>query len=103
MADGTGDWRPLWALLCGLALTVPPGGPENETVKLARETFPDIKDPYLTVLAEADQAAKLLADRGLAADFALSADGPRSAGNPQVACDVYGTRFLLVAPFGYEG
>ena len=103
VADGTGDWRPLWALLYGLALTVPPGDPQSETAKLTRETFPDIKDPYLTVLAEADQAAKLLADRGLAADFALSADGPRSAGNPQVACDAYGTRFLLVAPFGYEG
>jgi hypothetical protein len=102
VTDGTGDWRQLWALLCGLALMVPPGDPQNETVKLARETFPDIKDPHATVLAEADQAAKLLANDGLAADFALWADGPWSAGDPQVASDAYGTRFLLVAPFGYD-
>jgi hypothetical protein len=25
VAGGTGDWPPLWALLCGLALTTPPG------------------------------------------------------------------------------
>jgi hypothetical protein len=103
VADGTGDWPQLWALLSGLALTVPPGDPQNETVKLAREVFPDIKDLYETVLAEADQAAKLLADRGLAADVALPADGAQPAGAPQVACDAYGTRFLLVAPFGYDG
>jgi hypothetical protein len=103
VAGGTGDWRQLWALLCGLALTVPPGDPQNETVKLARETFPDIKDPYLTVLAEADRAAKLLADRGLVADAGPPADGAQPAGNPQVACDGYGSRFLLVAPFRYDG
>ena len=66
VAGGTGDWRQLWALLCGLALTAPPGDIQNETAKPARETFPDIKDPYATVRAEAGQAAKLLADRGLA-------------------------------------
>jgi hypothetical protein len=103
VADGTGDWRQLWALLCGLALTVPPGDTQSESAKLARETFPDIKDPYLTVLAEADQAAKLLADRGLATGIEHPADGSRSAGDPLVACDAYGSRFLLVAPFGYDG
>jgi len=103
VADGTGDWRPLWALLCGLALTVPPADPRNETVKLARETFPDIKDPYETVLAEAGQAAKLLADRGLATGIGHPADGSRPAGDPLIASDGYGSRFLLVAPFGYEG
>ena len=103
VADGTGDWPQLWALLCGLALTVPPGDPESETAKLARETFPDIKDPYETVLAEAAQAAKLLADRGLAVSLEAPADGAKPAGDPQVACDAYGTRFLLVAPFGYDG
>jgi hypothetical protein len=103
VADGTGDWRPLWALLCGLALTVPPGDPESETAKLAHETFPDIKDPYETVLAEADQAAKLLADRGLDAGLGPSAEGAQAAGAPLLACDAYGTRFLLVAPFGYDG
>jgi hypothetical protein len=103
VADGTGDWRPLWALLCGLALTVPPGDTQSETAKLARETFPDIKDLHETVLAEAAQAAKLLADRSLAAGVELPAGGSRSAGDPLVACDAYGSRFLLVAPFGYDG
>jgi len=103
VADGTGDWRQLWALLSGLALTVPPSDSQSETVKLARETFPDIKDPHATVLAEADQAAKLLAGRGLDAGFAPSPDGARPAGDPQVTWDAYGTRFLLVAPFGYDG
>ena len=45
VAGCTGDWPQLWALLRGLALTVPPGDPDSETAKLARETFPDIKDP----------------------------------------------------------
>ena len=103
VAAGTGDWPQLWALLCGLALTVPPGDPQSETAKLARETFPDIKDPYETVLAEAAQAAKLLADRGLTAGLEHPADGARPAGNPLIACDAYGSRYLLVAPFGYDG
>jgi hypothetical protein len=103
VADGTGDWRQLWALLCGLALTVPPGDTETETAKLARAQFPDIRDPYETVLGEAGKAAKLLADRGLASGIEYPSDGSRPAGNPMVACDVYGSRFLLVAPFGYDG
>jgi hypothetical protein len=103
VADGNGDWRQLWALLCGLALTVPPGDTESETAKLARAQFPDIKDPHETALAEAGQAAKLLADRGLASGLEYLADGSRPAGDPMVAGDVYGSRFLLVAPFGYEG
>ncbi len=103
VAGGTGDWPPLWALLCGLALTAPPGDPQSKTAKLARETFPDIRDPYETVLAEAGQAAKLLSDHGLAAGPELPADGARPAGDPLVACDAYGSRFLLVAPFGYDG
>ena len=103
VAGGTGDWPQLWALLCGLALTVPPGDPDSETAKLARETFPDIKDPYETVLAEAAQAAKLLADRGLTTALEHPGDGARPAGDPLLACDAYGTRFLLVAPFGYDG
>src|SRR6266566_1824358 len=103
VAAGTGDWPQLWALLRGLALTVPPGDPQSETAKLARETFPDIKDPYETVLAAAAQAAKLLADRGLTAGLEHPADGARPAGNPLIACDAYGSRYLLVAPFGYDG
>ena len=103
VADGTGDWRQLWALLCGLALTAPPGDTESETAKLARARFPDIKDPYMTALAEAGKAARLLADRGLASGIGHLADGCRAAGDPLVARDAYGSRFLLVAPFGYDG
>jgi hypothetical protein len=102
VAAGTDDWPPLWALLCGLALTAPPGDTDSETAKLARETFPDIQDPYVTALAEAGQAAKLLADRGLSPGTRLPADGCRAAGNPLIARDAYGSRFLLVAPFGYD-
>ena len=36
VASGAGDWRQLWALLCGLALIVPPGDTQSETAKLAR-------------------------------------------------------------------
>jgi hypothetical protein len=103
VAAGTGDWRQLWALLRGLALTVPPGDTESETAKLGRARFPDIKDPYVTALAEAGQAAKLLAGRGLASGIGYPADGCRAAGDPLVARDAYGSRFLLVAPFGYDG
>src|SRR5450755_2808220 len=103
VADGTGDWRQLWALLCGLALTAPPGDTESEAAKLARARFPGIKDPYVTALAEAGKAAKLLADRGLASGIGHPADGSRAAGDPLVARDAYGSRFLLVAPFGYDG
>ena len=103
VADGTGDWRQLWALLCGLALTAPPGDTESETAKLARARFPDIKDACVTALAEAGQAARLLAGRGLASGIGHPADGSRPAGDPLVARDAYGSRFLLVAPFGYDG
>jgi hypothetical protein len=103
VAGGAGDWPQLWALLCGLALTVPPGDSDSETAKLARETFPDIKDPYETVLAETAQAAKLLADRGLTAALEHPGDGASPVGAPLLACDAYGTRFLLVAPFGDDG
>jgi hypothetical protein len=102
VADGTGDWPQLWALLCGLALTVPPGDPRSEIATLSRELFPDIKDPYDTVLAETSKASKLLADRGLAPGLRYPAEGSRAAGDPLVTCDAYGSRFLLVVPFGYN-
>src|SRR6266566_9314823 len=103
VADGTGDWQQLWALLCGLALTAPPGDTESETAKLARARFPDIKDPHVTALAEAGKAAKLLAGRRLASGIGHPADGCRAAGDPLLARDAYGSRFLLVALFGYDG
>jgi hypothetical protein len=102
VAAGIDDWPQLRALLCGLALTAPPGDAESETAKLARETFPDIQDPYVTARAEAGQAAKLLADRGLSRGTGHPADGCRAAGNPLIARDAYGSRFLLVAPFSYD-
>ena len=42
------------------------------------------------MLAEAAQAAKLLADRGLTAGLEHPADGARPAGNPLITCDAYG-------------
>jgi hypothetical protein len=105
VAKGTDDWRGLWALLCGLALTAPrtPDDAVSETVQWVREEFPDIKDPLQVALAEVDKAAKLLADRGLEPVVGCPADGSRPAGEPLVARDAYGSRFLLTAPFSYDG
>jgi hypothetical protein len=102
LAQGADDWQRLWALLCGLALTAPQrlAGAGEET---AAELFPDIKHPYETALAEADQAAKLLADRGLEPGGAWTTTGSRPTGDPVAARDVYGSRFLLLATFGYGG
>jgi hypothetical protein len=105
LAEGAGDWKALWALLCGLALTAPrtPVGALTEADLRARAEFPDIKDPYETALAEAEEVAKLLADRGLAPVIGSPTEGCQPAGEPMVARDAYGSRFLLVAPFTYEG
>jgi len=84
-------------------LTVPPGDTQSETAKLAHAQFPGIKDPYITTRVEAGRAAKLLADHGLDSGPGHAADGSRPAGDPMVAYDAYGSRFLLVAPFGYDG
>jgi hypothetical protein len=75
---------------------------ENENVLRVRAEFPDIKDPQEIAVAEAGRAARLLADRGLAAVGWDPADGARPAGSPLVARDVYGSRFLLAAPFAYD-
>ena len=105
VAKGTDEWRGLWALLCGLALTAPrtPDDAVSETVLRVRAEFPDIKDPLQTALAEVDKAARLLADRALEPSVGCPADGSRPAGKPLVARDTYGSRFLLTAPFGYSG
>jgi hypothetical protein len=102
LAQGADDWQKLWALLCGLALTAPQKG-ADEVNETARELFPDIKHPHETALAEAGQAAKLLADHGLEPGGNWKAAGSRPAGEPLAARDVYGSRFLLAAPFGYGG
>lgn len=100
LAEGAEDWQQLWALLRGLALTAPqtPADAVDETI---REAFPDIKYPYETALAEVDRAAKALADRGLESGTGRPPEGSAPAGEPLVARDLYGSRFLLVAPFGY--
>ena len=107
--DDTG-WRGLWSLLCGIALTAPgaTGDDAEGASLLARQySLPAVKDPRETALAEAGQAAKLLADRGAdTGTLAGAADGGggcRPAGAPLVARDSYGSRFLLAAPFTYEG
>jgi hypothetical protein len=103
-AGGSGDWHGLWSLLRGIALTTPrtPDGMPGDTNLLARTYFPDIKDPHETALAEAGKAAKLLAERGT--DVSPVPDGGcRPAEAPLVARDEYGSRFLLVSPFGYDG
>jgi hypothetical protein len=102
LAEGGDDWQQLWALLRGLALTAPQT-PASEVNETARELFPDIKYPYETALAEVGQAAKLLADHGLELDSTWTAEGSGPAGGPLAARDAYGSRFLLVAPFGYGG
>lgn len=102
LAQGADDWQKLWALLCGLALTAPQT-PADEVNETSRELFPDIKHPYETAIAEADQAAKLLADRGLEPGGTWPAKGSGPIGEALAARDVYGSRFLLVAPFGYGG
>jgi hypothetical protein len=105
LAQGADDWQKLWALLCGLALTAPrtPAGAVTETVRSVRHEFPDIKDPHETALAEADKAAKLLASRGLEPGAGCPAGGSRPAGEALAARDAYGSRFLLMAPFSYDG
>jgi hypothetical protein len=105
LARGADDWQKLWALLCGLALMAPraPAEAESEAALRAREMFPDIKDPHEAALAEADMVAKLLAGRGLEPGPGRPAGGSRPAGEPLAARDAYGSRFLLMAPFSYDG
>ena len=102
LGQDAGDWHPLWALLRGLVLTAP-RTPADEDALSAREEFPDIKDPYETAVAEAGRTATLLASRGLDTGDAGLADGAQPPGEALVARDVYGSRLLLTAPFGYDG
>jgi hypothetical protein len=79
LGQGSDDWQKLWALLCGLARTAP-------------ETIPETR-----------KIAGLLDRRGLELGPARLAGGPELAGEALMACDAYGSRVLLVAPFGYDG
>jgi hypothetical protein len=54
-------------------------------------------------LTEAGKAARLLASRGLNPGAGFPADGARPARESLLARDVYGSRLLLTAPFGYDG
>jgi hypothetical protein len=101
---GGGDWRPLWTLLYGMALTAPEpaAGDEQETAQ--REEFPDIKDPHAIALAELEKAETLLSssERLAVTPLRLPVSGAQPTGAPLVARDAYGSRFLVAAPFGYE-
>ncbi|HXZ77693.1 MAG TPA: hypothetical protein VEH31_43420, partial [Streptosporangiaceae bacterium] len=105
LAEGADDWQKLWALLCGLALTAPrtPADPVDETAGEKFPEFPDIEFPLETALAEAEKSAALAVDREVEPGLGRLADGCRPAGEALVARDVYGSRRVLVAPFGYGG
>jgi hypothetical protein len=101
---GGGDWQPLWALLYGVALTTPEPATADEEAAL-REEFPGIKDACATAVTELEKAAALLSssERLAVTPLSLPVSGPRPAGVPLVARDAYGSRFLVAAPFAYEG
>ena len=105
LAAGAEDWPRLWALLCGLALTAPqtPSDAVDESVREKFPEFPEIEYPLETALAEAEKFAALAAGRGLEPGPGRLTDGCRPAGEALVARDVYGSRRVLVAPFGYDG
>ena len=98
-------WRGIWAFLCCLALTAPRTPPEafGESLQKSREMFPDIREPYDVAMTEVDRIAALLADRGLEPGLRYPADGIRPIGDPLVGRDMYGSRIVLMAPFGYLG
>jgi hypothetical protein len=105
LAYGADDWQQLWVLLCGLALTAPraPAGAADETVRDRLPEFPDIKDPRETALAEAAKFARVAAARAVEPGPDRLADGWRPAGEPLAARDVYGSRRLVMTPFGSGG
>jgi len=105
LAEGADDWHKLWVLLCGLALTAPrtPADAVDETVSEKFPEFPDIEYPLETALAEAQKFAKLAVGREVEPGLGRLADGCQPAGEALVARDVYGSRRVLVAPFGYDG
>lgn len=104
LAQGADDWQKIWAFMYGLALATPrmSAGTVDETARSFLQEFPDIKDPRETVLAEVERAAKSLARHGLTPAVLYPVGGPRPAGEPLAARDVYGSRFLLMAPFSYD-
>ncbi len=95
----------MWAFLCCLALTAPrtPRDALSESTQKSREMFPDIREPYDVTMAEVDRIAGLVADRGLQPGLRYPVGGIRPVGDPLVGCDVYGSRIVLMAPFGDLG
>jgi len=98
-----GEWQGVWAFLCCLALTAPrtPPGALSESMRKSREMFPDIREPYDVAMAEVNRISGLVADRGLQPGLRYPARGIRPVGDPLVGYDVYGSRIVLMAPFGY--
>lgn len=105
LTGGADDWQKLWVLLCGLALMTPraPADAAEEPLRERFPEFPNIKDPLETALAEAERFAKLAADRAVEPGLGHLVDGWRPAGEPLTACDVYGSRRVVMAPFSCHG
>jgi hypothetical protein len=99
---GGGEWRPLWTLLCGVALTTPEPTAEDEQESPRREEFPEIKDPHATAVTELAETSILLSERSVVPSLWSPDSGARPVGVPLVARDAFGSRFLVAAPFGYE-
>lgn len=95
ITSGADDWRPLLALLRGLA-GIAPGHEDSPD-------FPDIKFPRQTADSCLAAAAKSLADAGLPADTAPAVleEVGWVAGPARVTRDAYGSRFLLTVPFSH--
>jgi hypothetical protein len=86
VAAGSEDWPQFWALLRGLMLTAP-----DEV-----GDFPGIESPLEVARAVAEKTAALLP--GSQSSWT---PGARPAGEPMLARDTYGSRFLFTVPFGY--
>ena len=96
------EWQGMWAFLCCLALTAPrtPRDALSESVRKSREMFPDIREPYDVAMAEMDRISRQLADRGLQPSLRYPVGGIRPVGDPLAGHDAYGSRIVLMAPFG---
>jgi hypothetical protein len=72
----------------------------SESTLRSREMFPDIREPYDVAMAEMGHIAGLLSDRGLEPAVRYPVGGIRPVGDPLVGSDAYGSRIVLMAPFG---
>lgn len=92
---GSPDWPQLWALLRGLAL-ITPGDASDEQADDLRRLLPDLRGPLEIARAEIEKTAAMLTEPE-------TIRGAQPTGEPLLAHDAYGSRFLLAAPFGYPG